>query len=143
MLELTGNKKPVDGLQGKFSVFHACAVAIVHGAALEAQFADAVVRDPKVIAVRDRIDATPDAGIRKLEARVRIELHDGRVVDRHVEHALGSTQHPMSDADLEAKFRGLVDGVIPDAQAQRLIDLCWQFPTLKDASQLPRAAAIM
>lgn len=143
VLELTGNKKPVDGLQGKFSVFHACAVAIVHGAALEAQFADAVVRDPKVIAVRDRIDATPDAGIRKLEARVRIELHDGRVVDRHVEHALGSTQHPMSDADLEAKFRGLVDGVIPDAQAQRLIDLCWQFPTLKDASQLPRAAAIM
>lgn len=143
VLELTGNKKPVDGLQGKFSVFHACAVAIVHGAALEAQFADAVVRDPKVIAVRDRIDATPDAGIRKLEARVRIELHDGRVVDRHVEHALGSTQHPMSDADLEAKFRGLVDGVIPDAQAQRLIDLCWQFPTLKEASQLPRAAAIM
>lgn len=141
VLELTGNKKPVDGLQGKFSVFHACAAAIVHGAALEAQFADDVVRDPKVMAVRDRIDATTDPAIRKLEARVRIELNDGRVVDKHVEHALGSTEHPMSDADLEGKFRGLVDGVIPDAQAQQLIALCWQFPTLSEAAQLPRAAA--
>ena len=48
---------------------------------------------PKVIAVRDRIDATADPAIRKLEARVRIELNDGRVVDKHVEHALGSTRN--------------------------------------------------
>ena len=29
-----------------------------------------------------------------------------------------------SDADLEGKFRGLVDGVIPDTQAQQLIARC-------------------
>lgn len=142
VLELTGNKKPVDGLQGKFSVYHACAAAIVHGAALEAQFADAVVRDPAVIAVRDRIDATPDPTIRKLEARVSLELNDGRVFDKHVAHALGSTEHPMSDADLEAKFRGLVEGVIPSAQAANLIELCWKFPTLANAAQLPAAAEL-
>ena len=138
--ELTANKQPQDGLQGKFSVFHACAAAIVHGAALEAQFADAVVRDPRVIALRDKIDAAYDAGIRKLEARVRLELADGRVFDKHVAHALGSTERPMSDADLEEKFRGLVEGIIPDAQADGLIDLCWKFPTLADAALLPRAA---
>ena len=142
VLELTGNKKPVDGLQGKFSVFHACAAAIVHGAALEAQFADAVVHDAKVIAVRDKIEATVDASIRKLEAHMKLELHDGRVIDKHVEHALGSTEHPMSDVDLEEKFRGLVDGVIPDAQAKQLIALCWKFPTLADAAELPRAAIL-
>lgn len=142
VLELTGNKKPVDGLQGKFSVYHACAAAIVHGAALEAQFADAVVRDPKVIAVRDKIDATADANIRKLEARVRLTLNDGRVVDKHVVHALGSTERPMSDADLEEKFRGLVESVIPAAQAARLIALCWKFDALADAAQLPAAAEL-
>jgi 2-methylcitrate dehydratase PrpD len=142
VLELTGNKKPVDGLQGKFSVFHACAAAIVHGAALEAQFADDVVRDPAVIAVRDKIDAVSDAAIHKLEAHVRMELADGRVLDKHVQRALGSTEHPMSDADLEEKFRGLVDGVIPVAQAKQLIDLCWRFPTLTDAAQLPQIAAV-
>ena len=142
VLELTGNKKPRDGLEGKFSVFHACAVAIVRGAALEAQFADKVVNDPAVMAVRDKIDATADAAIRKLEAHVRIELNDGRVLEKHVAHALGSTVRPMSDADLEEKFRGLVDGVIPDAQAKQLIELCWKFPTLSEAVQLPRAAAL-
>lgn len=142
VLELTNNKKPVDGLQGKFSVYHACAAAIVHGAALEAQFADAVVRDPKVIAVRDKIDATADANIRKLEARVRLTLNDGRVVDKHVVHALGSTERPMSDADLEDKFRGLVEGVISAAQAARLMELSWKFTKLANAAQLPAAAAL-
>jgi 2-methylcitrate dehydratase PrpD len=143
VLELTGNKKPVDGLQGKFSVYHACAAAIVRGAALEAQFADDVVRDPAVIAVRDKIDAVSDAAIHKLEAHVRMELADGRVLDKHVQRALGSTEHPMSDADLEEKFRGLVDGVIPEAQAKQLIELCWRFPTLTDAAQLPRIATLL
>jgi 2-methylcitrate dehydratase PrpD len=143
VLELTGNKKPVDGLQGKFSVYHACAAAIVHGAALEAQFADEVVRDPAVIAVRDKIDAVSDAAIHKLEAHVRMELADGRALDKHVPRALGSTEHPMSDADLEEKFRGLVDGVIPEAQAKQLIELCWRFPTLTDAAQLPRIATLL
>ena len=142
VFELTANRKPRNGLEGKFSVFHACAAAIVCGAALEAQFADDVVNDPAVIAVRDRIDATSDAAIRKLEAHVRIELADGRVLDKHVAHALGSTERPMSDADLEEKFRGLVESVIPAAQAKRLIDLCRQFPTLPDAAQLPRTASV-
>ena len=143
VLELTANKKPQNGLEGKFSVFHACAAAIVCGAALEAQFADEVVRDPAVTALRDKIDATADAAIRKLEAHVHIELADGRVLDKHVEHALGSTVRPMSDADLEEKFRGLVDGVIADSQAKQLIALCWRFPTLAVAAELPRAAASM
>lgn len=52
----------------------------------------------------------------------------------HVVHALGSTERPMSDADLEEKFRGLVGGVNTDAQASQVITLCWQFPTLADAA---------
>ena len=143
VFELTANRNPRDGLEGKFSVFHACATAIVRGAALEAQFADAVVNDPAVMAVRDKIDATSDASIRKLEAHVRMELMDGRVLEKHVEHALGSTVRPMSDADLEDKFGGLVAGVIPDAQAKQLIELCWQFPTLKEAGQLSRVATLV
>ena len=63
------------------------------------------------------------------------------LVYKHVLHALGSTERPMSDADLEEKFRGLVDGVIPAPQARQLIGLCWQFPTLTEAAQLPQAAS--
>ena len=68
--------------------------ALIHGAAGEAQFSDAVVCDAGVIALRDRICATADARVRKLEAHVNIRLHNGTVLEKHVEHALGTVDDP-------------------------------------------------
>lgn len=141
VLELTAKREPATGLEGKFSVFHAAAVAIIQRLAGEAQFSDATVRSPDVIALRKRVEAIADPAIRKLEARVRIQLSSGKVLEKHVEHALGSFERPLSDADLETKFRGLVAGVLPDAQASRLIDLCWNVGELDDAGAVAREAA--
>ena len=57
-----------------------------------------------------------------------------------VEHVVGSIERPMSDTDLEAKFMGLADGVLPTAQARRLMDLCWKIDTLPGAGALAVAA---
>ena len=117
----------------------AAAVALVHGAAGEAQFADAVVRDPRVIAVRDRVSVAASASVRKLEAHVTIRLRNGTLLEKHVEHALGTVERPMSDRDLEEKFLNLTDGVlVPDA-ARRVIDLSWRVGELEDAGELSRA----
>jgi 2-methylcitrate dehydratase PrpD len=137
--ELTGNRTPQNGLEGKFSVYHAAAVALVHGAAGEAQFSDAVVRDATVIAVRDRVSISAGAGVRKLEAHVNIRLRNGTVLEKHVEHALGTVERPMSDRDLEDKFRSLADGVLSAAEASRVIGLCWRVAELEDAGELARA----
>ena len=139
--ELTGRKTPQDGLEGKFSVYHAAAVALVHRAAGEAQFADAVVRDPKVIAVRDRVSVTASAAVRKLEAHVTIRLQNGTVLEKHVEHALGTVERTMSDRDLEEKFLNLTDGVVAPDAARRVMDLCWRIAELEDAGDLARATA--
>jgi 2-methylcitrate dehydratase PrpD len=143
VLELTAKREPTTGLEGKFSVFHAAAVAIIKRMAGEAQFSDQTVRSSEVTALRRRVEAVADPAIRKLEARVRITLRNGTVLDKHVEHALGSFERPLSDSDLEGKFRGLVEGVLPDAQAKRLIELCWKICALDDAAELPRNAAKM
>jgi len=47
----------------------------------------------------------------------------------------------MSDSELEAKFSRLADGVLPQDRLRRLLDLCWNVGALKDAAELPRAAA--
>jgi 2-methylcitrate dehydratase PrpD len=137
---LTGNQEPQTGLEGKFSVYHAVAAAIVHGAAGEAQFSDACVRDPRVVAVRKRVTTREDAAIGRTEARVAIRTTDGRAFDRHVEHALGTLARPMSDKDLEAKFRGLVADVLSDAAADEAMALSWRMSSLEDAGALARAA---
>jgi 2-methylcitrate dehydratase PrpD len=63
VLELTGKKEPKDGLQGKFSVYHGCAVGLIYGRAGEDEFSDAVVNDPAVVALRNKVQATVDDSI--------------------------------------------------------------------------------
>ncbi|MCC7079487.1 MAG: MmgE/PrpD family protein [Burkholderiales bacterium] len=142
VLELTGKRTPSTGLEGKFSVFHAAAVSLVRGLAGEPQFSDEAVRDACVVALRERVTATIDPSVTSyLEAHVRIVLNDGTALDRHVPHALGTLARPMSDADLEAKVRALVEPVLPRARVGELIGLCWRVDELKDVSAIGRAAS--
>jgi 2-methylcitrate dehydratase PrpD len=139
VLELTGKRTPQTGLEGKFSVFHSCAVALLHGAAGEKQYADAVVRDPKTIALRDKVDAKIDPKIRDDEVYVRITLKDGRVVEKYIEHAIGSKEVPMTDAQLDEKFHVLADDILGAEHAGQLIALTRSIETLGDAAEISRA----
>ena len=140
VLELTGKRAPKSGLEAKFSVYHACAAAMLFGQAGEAEFSDAIARRPEVIALRDRVHAKVDAAIDETAADVTIRCNDGRRLHLKVEHAIGSLQRPMSDSDLERKFHGLVDPILGADRAARLVDVC---RTLGDASDVEalRAAA--
>jgi 2-methylcitrate dehydratase PrpD len=139
VLELTGKRTPQTGLEGKFSVFHSVAVAMIDGAAGENEYSDARVRDARVIALRDKVDATIDKSLRDDEAYVRVTLKDGRVVEKHVPHAIGSIERPMTNADLEAKFRSLADPILGASASARLLGLTWSIAELSDAAEINRA----
>jgi 2-methylcitrate dehydratase PrpD len=139
--ELTGKKTPQTGLEGKFSVYHAVAAAMVHGVVGEPEFSDREVRDPATVALRNRVVAVVDNAIAEDQARILVTLKDGRRLEKFVEHAIGSARNPMTDGQLEAKFTGLAEGILPLERTRRLMDLCWRVETLPDAAQLARAAA--
>jgi 2-methylcitrate dehydratase PrpD len=140
VLELTGKKTPTAGLEGKFSVYHSAAVALLHGAAGEAEYSDTCVRDPRVIALRDRVSAEVEAGLHEDQARVSIRMRGGARIETFVEHAIGSLERPMSDADLEQKFRELAAGVLPDRQIEQLIRFCLDIGTLDNAADVALAS---
>ena len=141
VLQLTSKKAPASGLESKFSIYHAASVALIEGAAGIKEFSDQAARNSSVIALRDRVTAVIDSSIKEDQVRITVSTKDGRRLEKFVEHAVGSVEHPMSDADLEAKFSRLADGVLPPDRVRRLIDLCWKVEALKDAAELPRAAA--
>jgi len=146
VLELTGKTAPSTGLEAKFSVFHACAAGILLGEVGEHAFSDQVVAREDVIALRDRIKASVDDEMDEESADVTITCKDGRELHVFVEHAIGSVQRPMSDSDLQRKFRGLVDPVLGSARAERLIEQCATLSSAADvraltASARPLAAA--
>ena len=143
VLELTGKRTPRTGLEGKFSVFHSVAAAIIFGAAGEREYADSVVQDPEVIALRDRVEAVIDPALRDDEAYVQIRLRDGTVLERHVPHALGSLERPMGDGDLDAKFLRQVAPVLQQDRANQLLDLYRRADQLGDAADLARSATLI
>jgi 2-methylcitrate dehydratase PrpD len=120
VLELTGKKAPKDGLQGKFSVYHGCAVGLLHGRAGEGEFSDAMVNDPQVVSLRDKVQATVDDSIPEEAAIVTARLRDGRSVEVRVDHAIGSLHNPLSDAQIEVKFGALVTPVLGEARSRAI-----------------------
>ncbi|KAJ6498023.1 2-methylcitrate dehydratase [Mycena vitilis] len=136
VLELTGKKTPQDGLQAKFSVYHGGAVGLVLGKAGPAQYADDVVRSDEIVRVRDRISAEADAGLGADETEVTVTLRDGTKLTKHVRHAIGSVEVPMTSAQLEAKFVDQVSLVLGADGAQRASKAAWGLQGAESVSAL-------
>jgi len=140
VLELTGKKTPQEGLEGKFSIYHAVAVAIVEGAAGEKQFSNRAVRDPVVVALRSKVIPMVNQSIKPAQVDLDITLKDGRKLHKHIEHAIGSVEVPMSDGALETKFSDLAEGILPHPQIRQLLDICWNIEKLPGAAAVAKAA---
>jgi aconitate decarboxylase len=104
VLELTGKRKPKDSLEGKFSVFHGGAVGLIWGKATPSQYEDDIVTNPVVISIRDKINATADKSLRADETKLSVKMNGGKILEKHVEHAIGSLEVPLTRIQLEEKF---------------------------------------
>ena len=114
VIELTSKRYPKDGLEGKFSAFHGCAVGLLFGKATPAQYTDQIVTDKAVVSLRDRVDAHPDVGLSADEAYLTVRFKDGTKLEKHVEHAIGSLAVPMTNEQLTEKFLDQGKAVIGD-----------------------------
>jgi 2-methylcitrate dehydratase PrpD len=141
VVEVTGKTEPHSGLESKFSIAHAAAVALLDGTAGEKQFSDERAAAADVLALRARVRAIPDLQLQRDQARVRIELVDGTVIEHRVHHAIGSLQNPLSRTDLETKFAALADGVLERQAIAELISMCWALPQLADVGAIARKTA--
>ena len=81
-----------------------------------------------------------DDSIDEASADVTAVLTDGRREHVFVEHAIGSLQRPMSDADLERKFHGLSDGILGAQQTSALLAACWSLGGAADVRDLTSLA---
>ena len=136
VLELTGKKTPKDGLEGKFSVYHGCAVGLIFGQAGEGEYADAIVNRPDVVALRGKVNATTDLSIDEASVDVTAILKNGKQVHLFIEHAIGSVENPMTDSNLEQKFTSLTEPVIGKEKTRQLISTLWKLGQASDLRQI-------
>ncbi|PQE31603.1 hypothetical protein CJF32_00010477 [Rutstroemia sp. NJR-2017a WRK4] len=135
VLELTGKKKPKDGLEGKFSVYHGAAIGLIYGKGTPNQYEDHVVQDPEVIAIRERVDAEADSNLGADEAILTITMKSGKVLEKHVQHAVGSVEVPMDDEMLRQKFEDQCTGILGDS-TKDASDACWNIENAIDVAEL-------
>jgi 2-methylcitrate dehydratase PrpD len=133
----TGLTEPRTGLEGKFSIYHVLAVALADGAALLDQFTDERVADAAVARLRERVHVHTDTEQHKDSARVVVTLRDGRTLERHVAHNLGTPDNPMTDKQLEDKLLGLATPVLGSARAEQIAATCWRLTELDDVRAVP------
>ncbi len=141
VLELTGKATPTSGLEGKFSVFHAAAVALVDGAGGEAEFSDERVNAPPVVAVRARVQARARGDVALDAANVVITLRDGRRCERRIAHCVGSREQPMTDGQLADKFRMQCERVLGAGRSEAALAGLWQLQDAGDVRALASALA--
>lgn len=127
---LATRRHPKKGLEGKFSYQHGMACVLVDGHAYPKQFTDAKVNDPLIIGLRDRIDVREDLSLPRRAAAVTVTLKDGTTHSVTTEHALGTPGNPLSDGQLEDKFRALAGEVLPREKVDLLVELLWSMEKL-------------
>jgi 2-methylcitrate dehydratase PrpD len=140
VLDLCNQRNITKGLQGKFSVYHAAAIGLVRGKAGIQEYTDEAVNDPQIRRVRELASTVGDPSITEDQARIEVELSTGARLSRFVEQSLGNIHRPMTDKQLEDKFRDQAVAALPAAQVEKAIKLCWQIDNLEDVAELIQAA---
>ena len=135
VLSITNVVEPASGLQSKFSFRHSAAVALADGAAGTAQYTDARAADPVVAALRRKVQAVADETLGKDEAYAAV-VAGGVRHEAHVAHASGTTDNPMSDAAIEAKFLANATPAVGGERARHASELVWSLETCADVREL-------
>lgn len=138
VLELTGKKTPQDGLQAKFSVYHGGAIGLVLGKAGPAQYEDDVVLSTEIVSVRDKISATADESLGADETQITVKLSNDTTLTKHVKHAIGSVEVPMTTAQLQDKFIDQVSLVLGAEGAHRASKACWALQGSESIAELAK-----
>lgn len=130
------DKKDISaGLEGKFSIYHAAAIGLGRGKGGLAEFTDEAVNDPVLKNLREVTNAVGDPAVNEDSVVVEVRLKDGRTIGMTLQGSLGNLAHPLSDAQLEAKFRDQA-GMLEADKVDAAIAACWDIDNLDDMSSL-------
>jgi len=126
------------------SLPYALAVALLDGEVTPASFGDERRDDPALRALMQRISVSEQPELTREHAgelpnwpsTLEVMLKSGRRIARRVRWPKGHPRNPLSDDELEAKFRRLADRAVSSAQAQRLLDTLRSLAGLADIGEL-------
>ena len=120
---------------------HMCAVMLIDGTiTFEAAHDEQRMKDPEVLALRDRIELLGDEELQKLlpvrHGIVEVTLKNGQRLRHHTSAVRGTAENPMTRAEVDDKCYHLMAPGLGMKRARALCDAVWNIEHCEDVRKL-------
>lgn len=125
------------------SLPYCTAAALLDGDVYLETFDEARFTDPELVALTGKVKVHLDDELSKrypkgIPNRLTITLADGSKLVQEVEFPRGHAGNPMTDAEVETKFRRAVEPKYGKAKADEVLGRCWELEKLTSVTDLIR-----
>src|SRR5947208_8618540 len=123
------------------------AIALIDGEITDHQFEPERFKDPEVWKFLENVKVEPNAELSALYPDavaniVHVDLADGRRLTQRVVYPLGHAKNRLKNSAVEGKFLMLVEPVIGNERAKKIIDIAWKLDETKNVDGLMAALEI-
>ncbi|MCG8404756.1 MAG: MmgE/PrpD family protein [Phycisphaerales bacterium] len=115
--------------------------AFIDGDVTRATFEPRRFRNKKYLNILDRTSIVEADDLNRgypkgIPNRLKLRMKDGRVYEKTVKYPRGHAGNPMTDEEVEEKFRRLAEGVIPTKLQNKLLRDMWSLEKSKSVKNL-------
>jgi 2-methylcitrate dehydratase len=105
------------------------------------------IRDPRRLDLVKRVEVRVDPEFSRqypntLSVRLCLAMKDGRRLSRKVDHPRGHCENPLTDGEVEAKFRRLASTAVSPRQIDAILDRLWKLESLDDIGPVLKLFAV-
>jgi len=123
------------------SLPYCVAAALLEGAVTEASFSARRIRDPRIAALIERTTLREDASFTRRHpqewpCRIELTLLGGGKRVAEAPYFKGHAKRPLSDAEIEEKFRSLAEPLLGKKRADAVLEQTWKLEKLGDVGDL-------
>jgi 2-methylcitrate dehydratase PrpD len=127
---------PKDSSQAQMSTQHWVAASICDRSAGVRQSRPDKLTEPAIAVLRATVRIVPDEAERRESARVSIHLRSGEKIDSAVGVCRGSAQRPMTDEEIEDKFRTQCADRIAPSDIDAIAQAAWRLAVAPDGARI-------
>src|SRR3990170_3746386 len=123
------------------SLPYCIAVALVDGKVELDQFSEERIKDLMLHKLMGKIKISRDAELNRqypeaMPNLIEIITKNGRRFSKMITHPKGHPKNPITDKEVEAKFKTMADNILPPGQTDIILDKLWHLEYIKDMGEI-------
>ena len=133
--------KPETRETADHSMPYTTAVALTYGMVTQDHFDDRYIKDPRLLELtgKVKVEGSAEADRRAPEAmlcNVEVITNDGLTFSSEVPYHKGHYLNPMTDSEVEDKFRSLAKNLLSPDQTEELLHRLWHLEEVEDLKEI-------